>query len=184
MRTEVVIAGFGGQGIILMGVVLAEMMELFPGKYVAQAQSYGPVSRGGACRTDVIISDRSITYPKCIHPNVMIFMSQESVSRYLREGDPRDTVVVYDATLVDGPGEGFARVFPVFATRTAEEVIGQRLAANMLMLGFAIDLIIPGGFEMLKKTIAKSLPKASHAFNFRALDEGREHWLAAEGKEK
>ena len=88
MRKEIIFAGFGGQGIILMGVVLAHMMENFPDLQVAQAQSYGPVSRGGACRTDVVISDQEIHFPKSARPDFMVFMSEESVKRYIPEGDP------------------------------------------------------------------------------------------------
>ena len=72
MRKEIIFAGFGGQGIILMGVILAQMMEHFPDLQVTQAQSYGPVSRGGACRADVVISDREIHYPKSARPDLAL----------------------------------------------------------------------------------------------------------------
>jgi 2-oxoglutarate ferredoxin oxidoreductase subunit gamma len=88
MRKEIIFTGFGGQGIILMGVIIARMMEHFPDLQVTQAQSYGPASRGGACRTDVVISDQRINYPKSSRPDIMIFMSEEARKRLLGEADP------------------------------------------------------------------------------------------------
>ena len=101
MRKEIIFTGFGGQGIILMGVIIARMMEHFPDLQVTQAQSYGPASRGGACRTDVVISDQQINYPKSSRPDLMVFMSEEARKRLLSEADPERTLVVYDDTLIE-----------------------------------------------------------------------------------
>jgi 2-oxoglutarate ferredoxin oxidoreductase subunit gamma len=179
MRKEIVLAGFGGQGIILMGIILARLMEYYDELQVAQAQSYGPVARGGACRTDVVISDGPIHYPKCMRPDIMVFMSQESVKRYLPEGNPDETLILYDVTLIPAIDEKFQRSYPVPATGVAEKEMGNRLVANMFMLGALIDHVVHDGMENLEKVILASVPKGTGELNLRALRAGhayaREH---------
>jgi 2-oxoglutarate ferredoxin oxidoreductase subunit gamma len=172
MRREIVLAGFGGQGIILMGVILARLMEHYDELQVAQAQSYGPVARGGACRTDVVISDGPIHYPKCMSPDVMVFMSQEAVQRYLREGDPHRTLVLYDVTLISAIEENFRHCYPVPATRVAEQEMGNRIVANMFMLGALINHVVPDGIEKLEKVVLESVPRGTGELNLRALRTG------------
>ena len=174
MRKEIVFAGFGGQGIILMGVILAQMMEEFPELQVTQAQSYGPVSRGGACRTDVVISDQEIHFPKSARPDFMVFMSEESVKRYLQEGDPDKTLVIYDSTLIRSIPAPYQKTFPVPATKVAEEELKNRIVANMFMLGAIIELVIPESFAVLQQVVRKSVPPKSEALNVTALKAGYE----------
>jgi 2-oxoglutarate ferredoxin oxidoreductase subunit gamma len=174
MRKEIVFAGFGGQGIILMGVILAHMMEEFPDLQVTQAQSYGPVSRGGACRTDVVISDQEIHFPKSARPDFMIFMSEESVKRYIQEGDPEKTMVIYDSTLIRSIPAPYKKTLPVPATKVAEEELKNRIVANMYMLGAAIEMVVPGSFAVLQKIVKKSVPPKSQDLNMKALEAGHE----------
>jgi 2-oxoglutarate ferredoxin oxidoreductase subunit gamma len=172
MRREIVLAGFGGQGIILMGVILARLMEHYSHLKVAQAQSYGPVARGGACRTDVVISDCPIHYPKCMRPDVMVFMSQEAVQSYLKEGDPQRTLILYDATLVPDIDREFRHAYPVPATRVAEQDMGRRVVANMFMLGALVNQVVPDGIEKLEKVVLESVPRGTGELNLRALRAG------------
>jgi len=172
MRKEIVFAGFGGQGIILMGVILAQMMEEFPDLQVTQAQSYGPVSRGGACRTDVVIADQEIHFPKSARPDFMLFMSEESVKRYLPEGNPEKTLVIYDSTLVRSIPAPFQKTFPVPATKVAEEELKNRIVANMFMLGATIEKVLPGSFPALQRVVSKSVPPKSLDLNLKALQAG------------
>jgi 2-oxoglutarate ferredoxin oxidoreductase subunit gamma len=172
MRKEIIFTGFGGQGIILMGVIMARMMEHYPDLQVAQAQSYGPASRGGACRTDVVISDRQINYPKSSRPDLMVFMSEEALKRHLPEGDPERTLIVYDNTVIGSVPPPFAKTFAVPATKVAEEELKNRIVANIFMLGAVIELITPGGFDVLKEVVRKSIPKKSEELNMQALDAG------------
>ena len=172
MRKEIIFAGFGGQGIILMGVILAQMIEKFPDLQVAQAQSYGPVSRGGACRTDVVISDQEINFPKSACPDFMVFMSEESVKRYLKEGDPEKTLVIYDSTLIKSIPAPYKNTYPVPATKVAEDVLKNRIVANIFMLGAVIELIAPGSFPVLQQAVRKSVPAKSETVNMTALEAG------------
>ena len=176
MRKEIIFTGFGGQGIILMGVIIARMMEHFPELEVTQAQSYGPASRGGACRTDVVISDQKINYPKSSRPDIMIFMSEEARKRLLGEADPERTLVVYDNTLIKGIPENYKKTFAVPATGEAEKAFQNRMVANIYMLGATIELINPGSFEVLKKIVSASVPKKFEELNIKALEAGHQYY--------
>jgi 2-oxoglutarate ferredoxin oxidoreductase subunit gamma len=169
MRKEIIFTGFGGQGIILMGVIIARMMEHFPDLQVTQAQSYGPASRGGACRTDVVISDQQINYPKSSRPDLMVFMSEEALKRLLSEADPERTLIVYDDTLIKSIPAPYTKSFAVPAT-------GQAEVANIFMLGAVIELINPGSFDVLKQIVASSVPKKFEELNIRALEAGYEYY--------
>ncbi len=81
-RYEIRLAGSGGQGLILAGVILAEAAGLYDGKFVCQTQSYGPAARGGASMAEVVISDSEIDYPKAVHPDVLLAMNQKSLDTY------------------------------------------------------------------------------------------------------
>ena len=176
MRKEVIFTGFGGQGIILMGVIMARMMEHFPDLQVAQAQSYGPASRGGACRTDVVISDQQINYPKSSRPDLMVFMSEEALKRHIADANPERTLVVYDNTVIGSVPPQYTKTFGVPATGEAEKVFKNRMVANIYMLGAVIELITPGSFEVLKQVVRKSVPPKSEALNIKALDLGYEFY--------
>ncbi|MBU2053955.1 MAG: 2-oxoacid:acceptor oxidoreductase family protein [Proteobacteria bacterium] len=178
MRKEIIFTGFGGQGIILMGVIMARMMEHFPDLHVAQAQSYGPASRGGACRTDVVISDQQINYPKSSRPDLMVFMSEEALKRHLPEGDPTRTLIVYDNTMIGSIPPPFTKTFAVPATRVAEEELKNRIVANIFMLGAVIELMVPDSFDILKEVVRKSIPQKSEALNMKALEAGHDYYLA------
>src|SRR4030065_737676 len=81
-RTEIRLAGEGGQGLILAGVILAEAAAIYDGKQVIQTQSYGPEARGGASKAEVVIGDGEIDYPEVIHADVLVALSQEACDRY------------------------------------------------------------------------------------------------------
>jgi 2-oxoglutarate ferredoxin oxidoreductase subunit gamma len=176
MRKEIIFTGFGGQGIILMGVIIARMMEDFPDLQVAQAQSYGPASRGGACRTDVVISDQQINYPKSARPDLMVFMSEEALKRLISEGDPAKTLIAYDNTLIRAIPPPYTKIYPVPATKYAEEELKNRMVANIFMLGAVIELINPGSFDVLTQVVRTSVPKKSEALNIKALEAGHEFY--------
>ncbi|MCL2669632.1 MAG: 2-oxoacid:acceptor oxidoreductase family protein [Syntrophaceae bacterium] len=178
MRREIIFTGFGGQGIILMGVIIARMMEHFPELEVTQAQSYGPASRGGACRTDVVISDERINYPKSSRPDVMIFMSEEARKRLLGEADQERTLVVYDNTLVKAIPDNYKKTFAVPATGVAEKDFQNRMVANIYMLGATIELINPGSLDVLKKIVSESVPKKFEELNIKALEAGHAYYEA------
>jgi 2-oxoglutarate ferredoxin oxidoreductase subunit gamma len=133
VRREVRLAGYGGQGIVLMGLLLGKAAVLFDGKEAVFTQSYGPEARGGASSADVVIADGPVDYPLVTRPDCLVVMFQEAYERY-RSGLIEGGLLVLDQDLVKpDPGEGEFHVIP--ATRLAEG-LGKKIVANMMMLGF------------------------------------------------
>lgn len=135
MRREIRIAGFGGQGVVTMGTILAVAAGLHEGLEVAQMQSYGPEARGGACRSDVVISDEPIDYIKPLGLDLFIALSSPALERYWSEVQRERTLVLVDSTLVPKFPDHAPPVLAVEGTRLAEEEFRDRVMANMIMLG-------------------------------------------------
>ncbi len=170
MRKEVKMAGFGGQGIVLMGVILAEAAGYYEDLEIAQTQSYGPEARGGACRAEVVLSDEIIDYTKTLNADVFVAMSQPALDRYLPEIDPNHAQVFVDDTLVTKvPGE-VKRLCRVPATRLAEERCGNRMVANIIMLGVVVKETNLVSVEALRSTIQERLSPKLREINLKALE--------------
>ncbi len=182
-RTEVRIAGFGGQGVILAGIVLGHAAAVHEGKKAVQTQSYGAETRGGAARSEVVISNEKIDYPKVISADITIAMSQESFERYgadLRSG----SLLFVDADLVPRLAEATkGTVYRVPATKMAAEEFKKTLVANMVMLGAVASVTGVVRLGSLKKSIGDIAPKGSADLNMQALDQGFE-WANSHLKAK
>ena len=100
MRNEVIFAGFGGQGVVKAALLLSLAAGLHEDKEVAQTQSYGPEARGGACRSEVVISDKEIDYIKTMNIDTFVVMSQPALDKYFEKLDPDKTVVIADTTAI------------------------------------------------------------------------------------
>ncbi len=174
MQTEARICGFGGQGIILAGVILGEAATR-AGFQAVQTQSYGPESRGGAARSEVVIASEPIDYPRVLRADVMAALSQPGHERY---GDQLadDGIAVVDADLVKADG---VKALPF--TATAEEV-GAKIVTNIVMLGYlgAVLEIIP--HDVLEETVLRNIPKGTEELNRRALAAGRALYQGNEDK--
>ncbi len=165
MDSQIRFAGFGGQGVILMGIVLARAATLYDGKQAIQTQSYGPSARGGHSKCDVKISDKEMLYPFVEIPDYLVIMSQQAYSKYIGERTP-DTKIILDPDLVlERPKEDF---FGVPATKAAED-IGTRIVANIVMLGAFREISDAVSPEALEKGLLESVPAATHELNRRAL---------------
>jgi len=174
MRLEVRVAGFGGQGIIRAGLILAMAASLFEDKNAVQTQSYGPESRGGSCKSEVVISDEEIDFPKALEPDVLLVMSQAAYTRYadaLKNGG----TLIFDPYMIPQQKENSKiRVYPVPATSMAEEM-GKTIFANVIMLGAltAITTLVSG--EAMKKAILSNIPKGTEKLNLEAYEKGYEY---------
>jgi len=135
MRQEIRLAGFGGQGIILAGVILGEGAVL-DGNEAVQTQSYGPESRGGAARAEVVISDEEIDYPRVISPDIMIALSQPGFESYYKDLGPNSILIVdEDMVKIDKlKSQIKAKVFTAPFSKTADQ-LGNRIITNIIMLG-------------------------------------------------
>jgi 2-oxoglutarate ferredoxin oxidoreductase subunit gamma len=176
MSLEVRISGFGGQGIVLAGFVLGKAAALYEGRNSVLTQSYGPEARGGASAADVVIAtsfDETIDYPKVKAPQILVAMSQEAYHTY-RKSLRKDGVLIYDSDLVtptNGNEEQAKRAgFP--ATRLAEERLGKRIVANIVMLGALVALCGVVSYDALKKSVETSVKKQFVDLNLRALKLG------------
>ena len=180
---EVKLGGFGGQGIILSGLILGKAASLFSGKRATFTQSYGPEARGGACSANVVISDTEIDYPYVSSPHHMMVMSQGAYEKYvdkLRTGGK----LLYDEDLVELKfrRDDISR-FGIPATRLAEQ-LGRKIVANIVMLGFVAAVTEVVDYDAMKSAILDTVPPGTEELNLKAyntgFDEGRkalEHHL-------
>ena len=167
MRREVRIAGFGGQGVVTLGTILAVAAGIHEDLEVAQTQSYGPEARGGACRSDVVISDEPIDYTKPLALDFFIALSPAALEQYWPGVQRGKTVVLVDKTLIPQTPDHSPPVLAIEATRLAEEEFKDRVVANMIMLGAMAALtgwISLGALgETLKGRISARTLEASRA---------------------
>ena len=167
-RYEIRLAGSGGQGLILAGIILAEAAGVYDGKFVCQTQSYGPEARGGASKAEVVISDAAIDYPKAIQPDVLLAMNQKSLDAFLSDLKPGGLLLV-DADLVSEFPASRAVALPF--TRIAREA-GSAMAANIVALGALIQLTGAVSLESLTAAVLARVPKGTEELNRRALAAG------------
>lgn len=171
MRLEIRVAGFGGQGIIRAGLMLAMAACIHGNRNAVQTQSYGPESRGGACKSEVVISDEEIDFPKVLEPDVLITMSQEAYNTYV-DTVKKGGAIFLDPDLIQkrkaSPG---IRVFKVPATRIAEE-LGKTIVANVVMLGAFTCITRLMGAEALKKSVLDNVPEGTRKLNLAAFEKG------------
>ncbi|MCX7732042.1 MAG: 2-oxoacid:acceptor oxidoreductase family protein [candidate division WOR-3 bacterium] len=174
---EIKLSGFGGQGIIMMGMILGKAATLYDNKYATLTQSFGPEARGGACSAQLIISETRILYPYLTAPDILVAMSQEAYEKFeptLKDGG----VLILEQNLVKPHNhEGRVREFAIPATRIAES-LGNRMFANMVMLGFvcAVTGIVPK--EALIKAVKDTLPARVLEKNLTALEQGYQQGMA------
>jgi 2-oxoglutarate ferredoxin oxidoreductase subunit gamma len=173
MRQEVRLAGFGGQGIILAGYVLGKAAALYGGKEAVFSQSYGPEARGGACAAEVIISDEAVDYPRVSRPDCLVLMSQEAFHTYgpqVNEGG----IVIMDADLVETTTEG-ERIYRCPFTSLAEK-LGNRIVANMVMLGYLTAVTGLVSREALEESIRTSVRERTIPLNLKAFEAGHDYF--------
>ncbi len=175
--TEIKIAGFGGQGVILAAIVVGRAAAIEEGAYATMTQSFGPEARGGACSAQVIVSDKPILYPYVTAPDMLVVMSQEAYSKFTPELKPGGILIVEQDLVRVGELKPGTRVFSVPATRLAED-LGKRMVLNVVMVGFfaAVNgLLNP---DALRKAVLDSVPAAFKDLNAKAFDKGYEYGKA------
>ncbi len=171
-RYEIRLAGSGGQGVILAGIILAEAAGLYDGKFVCQTQSYGPAARGGASKAEVVISDAEIDYPKVMRPDVLLAMNQKSLETYISGLKPQGLLLV-DATLVREIPDHH-RVFAVPCSELARDRTGTVMTANIVALGALCALTRAVSRESLQAAVLVRVPPGTGEMNQRALAAGFE----------
>ncbi len=171
-RREIRFAGFGGQGLLLAGIMLGKAATTLAGKNAAQTQSYGVEARGGASQCNVVIDDEPITFVGVVNPDVFVCMSQEAYDKLIadvKEGG----IVYYDADLVKPREVPVAKQIPIPATKTAIDTLGRKIVANMIILGAVVEGTEVLDIDIVKDCIRDSVPEGTEELNAKAFDEGR-----------
>ena len=176
--TEIRLAGFGGQGVILSAIVLGKAASIYQGAYATMTQNFGPEARGGACSAQLVVSDSPILYPYVTIPDILVVMSQEAYVRFASElKDGGIMIVEQDLVRVAGLKQG-VKVYSIPATRIAEE-LGKRMVLNSVMVGFftAITQLLEP--DAVRKAVADSVPPSSRELNLKAFEKGLEYGITA-----
>lgn len=177
-KKEIRIAGFGGQGVILGGIIIGKAASIFEHNYSTLIQSFGPEARGGLCCAQVIISSSPIMYPYIKNEDILIVMSQESYKNFSPRVKSGGTIL-YESDLVTPKNRrDDLRLFGIPATKIAEE-IRSKILLNIVMLGFLTATTGVIDTDAMKKSIKDSVPKGTEKFNFKAFDTGYEKGLEA-----
>jgi len=169
--TEIHIAGFGGQGVILSAIVLGKAASIYQGAYATMTQNFGPEARGGACSAQLLLSGEPILYPYVTQPDIMVVMSQEACTRFVPEMKEGGTLIVEQdlVRVTDIPRQ--TKVYSCPATRLAEE-LGKRMVLNSVMVGFftAVTRLLQP--EAVRKAVADSVPASFCDLNLKAFEKG------------
>ena len=171
MRKEICLSGSGGQGLILAGIILAEAAGIHDGFEVAQTQSYGPEARGGASRSEVVISDEKIDYPKIIKSDILLALTQKACYKYI-ENLKEDGILLVDSTDVTKIPPFKGRVYQHPITEDAIKVLGNQLVANIISLGILVLISEIVSKEALKQALQTRIPERIRDLNKKALEYG------------
>lgn len=168
-RLEIRLSGSGGQGLIFAGVLLAEAAGIHEGRNVVQTQSYGPEARGGASRSDVVISNSTIYYPKTSKLDILLALTQEACDQYSSALREKGILIVDSSSVRQVP---IAGAYSLPFSHIARDVIGTPVVTNVISLGAlsAISKIV--SLESLEKVVLSRAPLGTEAKNKAALHEG------------
>ncbi|MCR4437984.1 MAG: 2-oxoacid:acceptor oxidoreductase family protein [bacterium] len=170
-RYEIRLSGEGGQGLVLAGKILAEAAAIYDERNATQSQSYGPEARGGASRSEVIIADEEIDYPKATRLNLLLALTQEACDKYVKDL-LEDGILLVDAEAVERVPQGKFTVYRVPMVAIAERETGRALVANIVALGIitAITNVVSQG--AMEAAIRARVPKGTEELNLKAFHAG------------
>lgn len=168
VRKEIRLSGFGGQGIVLAGVILGKAAAVYSDFYAVQTQSYGPEARGGATRSEVVVSDEPIGFPGATEPDVLVAMSQPAFDKYVKDVKKEGLVVVDPSLVIDTGGVDTVKIE---FTALAED-LGRKIVANIIMLGSLVKLTGVVSEEAIQKAVFDSVPPRTIELNRKALQAG------------
>lgn len=181
LKKEIIVTGFGGQGIVLAGRIIGMAAALGDELESTLIQSYGPESRGGACCAQVIISDQTIRYPYIKTADILVCMSQSAYEKYIGQLTP-DGYLLTDRDLVTT--DEARDWFSIPATRMAEE-LGRKMMANIIMIGFTTAVTGMLSRKAAEEAVLSSVPKGTEEMNMKAFAKGHDFGVSAlKGREK
>ncbi|MDD5242940.1 MAG: 2-oxoacid:acceptor oxidoreductase family protein [Syntrophorhabdaceae bacterium] len=168
-RYDIRLSGSGGQGLILMGIILAEAIGIYDGKYVAQTQSYGPEARGGSSKAEVVVSNAEIDYPKALKLDLLLAMNQKSCDDYYMDLKP-DGILIVDSTFVKQLPT--PRAYQIPFTRIARDKLKREMVANIVALGSISKLAPIVSSKAIETAVLARVPKGTERLNRDALKAG------------
>jgi 2-oxoglutarate ferredoxin oxidoreductase subunit gamma len=172
--TEIRVAGFGGQGVILSAIILGKAASIYQGEFATMTQNFGPEARGGACSAQLVLSGSPVLYPYVTRPDILVVMSQEAYTRFEPELKEGGTLIVEQDLVRVSDIPDSTKVYSVPATRLAEE-LGKRMVLNSVMVGFftaVTHLLDP---DAVRQAVADSVPSNFRDLNLRAFEKGFEY---------
>ena len=168
---EIRFSGFGGQGIIRCGLITGKALSLYDNKHATMTQSFGPEARGSACSSQLVVSKDRILYPYLTTPEILVSMSQEAYEKYAPELK-KDGILIIDKDLVKTKSiTEKTKTYSIPSTRFAEE-LGNRIFANLVMLGFFCAVTGIVSAEAMKKALPGLVPGRFLELNKKAFDKG------------
>lgn len=168
-RYDIRLSGSGGQGLILMGIILAEAIGIYDDKFVAQTQSYGPEARGGSSKAEVVVSDQEIDYPKALKLDLLLAMNQKSCDDYYMDLKPNGILIV-DSTFVKQVP--VPRAYQIPFTRIARDKFKREMVANIIALGAISKLTSIVSAKAIETAVLARVPKGTEKLNRDALRAG------------
>jgi 2-oxoglutarate ferredoxin oxidoreductase subunit gamma len=167
---EIRLSGSGGQGLLLCGIVLAEA-AILEGLNAVQTQSYGPEARGGASKSEVIISDAEIYYPKVTKPDIFLALTQEAYDKYV-DNIKKDGIIIVDQSIITRDVQCRA-IYSLPIVKTAAEIVGRAMVANIVALGTINSIAGIVSDQALESAVLNRVPPGTEALNRKALIEGK-----------
>ncbi|MCU0241379.1 MAG: 2-oxoacid:acceptor oxidoreductase family protein [Vicinamibacteria bacterium] len=180
-RYEMRLSGEGGQGLVLAGKILAEAAAIYDECNATQSQSYGPEARGGASKSEVIIADGEIDYPKAEQLDLQLALTQEAFDKYHKDLKPGGFLII-DSDAVTNVPQGDWRVVRVPFVRVAREKLGKAIVANIVALGVIVKLSEAVSEKAAEEAILARVPRGTEDLNRKAYQLGLEiarEWVAS-----
>jgi len=181
--TEIRFSGFGGQGIVRCGLISGKALSLYDNKHATMTQSFGPEARGSACSSQLVVSEERVLYPYIDVPQILVSMSQEAYEKYEPELQEDGTLIIDKDLVKVKPPRGKIKVFAVPSTRFAES-LGNRIIANLVMLGFFTAVTGIVSPDAMKKALPGLVPDRFLDLNIRAFDKGYDYGVEVLNEEK
>jgi 2-oxoglutarate ferredoxin oxidoreductase subunit gamma len=170
---EIRFAGYGGQGIIRSGIIVGRAASIYDNKHATMSQSFGPEARGGACSSQLVVSDTKVLYPYITASDFLVAMSQAGYEKFEPEMGEQ-AMLLYDEDLVKPKSGDNIKAFAIPATRFAEQ-LGRKIVANVVMLGFLTAVTDVVSYEAMRKALPESVPEKAVELNMKAFERGYEY---------
>ena len=172
--TDIRFSGFGGQDIIRCALIAGKALNIYGGKHATMNQAIGPEARGGACSSQLVVSDERVLYPYIQQPDILVAMSQEAYHKYYGELKKGGTLIIDEDLVKPKEVPKGVKFFMVPSTRFAEE-LGNRIFANLVMMGFFTAVTGITTAEVMKKALPGLVPDRFLDKNFDAFDKGYDY---------